>query len=195
MNAVGYSRFLVALFCIHSPLALPATAVFAGGCFWSMESDIEKLDGVSEVISGFTGGTLKDPEYYGHHDGHREAVTVIYDPGRVSYDRLLDYYWHHIDPFDDEGQFCDKGDSYLSAIFVANDEERRLAEASRREVEKRFANQRVFTPILPATTFYPVKDDESFLQDYYKKYPDRYKIYRRDCGRDLRLKEIWGEPY
>ena len=103
-------------------------ATFAGGCFWCMESDFEKLEGVSEVISGFTGGTLENPTYNGNHDGHYEAVEVIYDPDIVSYAELLEYFWVHIDPFDARGQFCDKGFSYLSAIFVSNDEERKLAE-------------------------------------------------------------------
>ena len=168
-------------------------AIFAGGCFWCMESDFEKLDGVTDVTSGFTGGTLKDPTYNGNHEGHYESVEVTYDPKKVSYSDLLDYYWVHIDPFDAQGQFCDKGHSYLSAIFVANDTEKKLAEQSRQKVVEQFPDKKVITPILDATVFYPIKGDESYHQDFYKKSPIRYKVYRWNCGRDQRLKEIWGD--
>lgn len=167
--------------------------VLAGGCFWCMESDFEKLDGVTDVISGFTGGTLENPTYNGDHRGHYEAVEITYDPHKISYEALLDYYWVNIDPFDDKGQFCDKGHSYLSAIFVANDEERRLAEQSKEKVVEQFPTKKVVTPILNASTFYPIKGDEIYHQDFYKKSPIRYKFYRLNCGRDSRLKEIWGE--
>ena len=169
------------------------TTVLAGGCFWCMESDFEKLEGVTDVISGFTGGTVENPTYNGDHRGHYEAVKITYDPDKVSYPELLDYYWLNIDPFDDRGQFCDKGHSYLSAIFVANDQEREIAEQSKQAVQAQFPDQQVVTPILPAKTFYPIKGDESYHQDYYKKSPVRYKFYRWNCGRDQRLKEIWGE--
>jgi peptide-methionine (S)-S-oxide reductase len=171
----------------------PAKAVFAGGCFWCMESDFEKLAGVTDVVSGFTGGTLENPTYNGNHAGHYEAVEVSYDPAQVSYQELLNHYWVNIDPFDAGGQFCDRGHSYLAAIFVANDVERKIAEASKREVVKMFPDQTVVTPILDATTFYPIKGKESYHQDYYKKSPVRYKLYRWNCGRDQRLKEIWGD--
>ena len=167
--------------------------VLAGGCFWCMESDFEKLDGVTDVISGFTGGTLENPTYNGDHRGHYEAVEITYDPHKISYEALLDYYWVNIDPFDDKGQFCDKGHSYLSAIFVANDEERRLAAQSKEKVVEQFPTKKVVTPILNASTFYPIKGDEIYHQDFYKKSPIRYKFYRLNCGRDSRLKEIWGE--
>ena len=167
-------------------------AVFAGGCFWCMESDFEKLAGVTDVISGFTGGTLENPTYRGNHEGHYEAVEITYDPDKVSYQDLLDYYWVNIDPFDARGQFCDKGHEYLSAIFVANETERKLAEASRQKVVARFPDKKVVTPILDAAVFYPIKGDESYHQDYYKKSPIRYKYYRWNCGRDARLREIWG---
>jgi peptide-methionine (S)-S-oxide reductase len=169
------------------------TAVFAGGCFWCMESDFEKVEGVTDVISGFTGGTLENPTYKGDHSGHYEAVKITYDPNRISYEGLLDHYWVNIDPFDARGQFCDKGHSYLSAIFVGNETEKLLAEQSRKKVVERFPDQEVVTPILPASTFYPIKGDESYHQDYYKNYPLRYKYYRFGCGRDKRLAEIWGE--
>lgn len=184
---------LMSLFPFSYAMAEKAEAVFAGGCFWCMEADFEKLDGVSEAISGFTGGEIPNPTYNGNHKGHYEAVRVIYDPEVVSYQDLLDYYWVNIDPFDGKGQFCDKGHSYLSAIFVANDKQRRLAEASRQEVVEQFPDKKVVTPILDASTFWPIKGNESYHQDYYKKSPLRYKFYRLSCGRDSRLEEIWGE--
>jgi peptide-methionine (S)-S-oxide reductase len=167
-------------------------AVFAGGCFWCMESDFEKLDGVTDVISGFTGGTLENPTYSGNHTGHYEAVEITYDPSKVTYQGLLDHYWVNIDPFDDRGQFCDKGFSYLSAIFVADEKERELAELSKQNVIALFPDQNVVTPILPSSFFYPIKGSESYHQDYYKNYSVRYKLYRWNCGRDKRLQEIWG---
>lgn len=185
--------FLVLLATIFSPNASADRAVLAGGCFWCMESDFEKLKGVTDVISGFTGGTLKDPTYNGNHEGHYEAVEITYDPKVVSYKDLLDYYWVNIDPFDAGGQFCDRGHSYLSAIFVGSDEERKVAEESRRNIEKRFSGKKIVTPILNASTFYPIKGDESYHQDFYKKSPARYKFYRWNCGRDNRLREIWGD--
>lgn len=168
-------------------------AVFAGGCFWCMESDFEKLEGVTDVISGFTGGTLENPTYGGNHTGHYEAVEITYDPKEVTYKELLDHYWVNIDPFDDRGQFCDKGFSYLSAVFVSNEAERTLAEASKQKVIEQFPKQKVITPILSTTTFYPIKGSESYHQDYYKNNPVRYKLYRWNCGRDQRLKDIWGD--
>ena len=167
--------------------------ILAGGCFWCMESDFEKLDGVTDVISGFTGGNIKDPIYNGNHRGHFEAVEITYDPSKVSYADLLEHYWVNIDPFDASGQFCDKGSSYLSAIFVANDTERQMAQQSKNKVEKQFPNSKVVTPILNASTFYPIKGDESYHQDYYKNNPIRYNAYRWNCGRDKRLNEIWGD--
>ena len=173
--------------------AVADKAVFAGGCFWCMESDFEKLDGVTDVISGFTGGSLENPTYFGDHTGHYEAIEVTYDPGIVSYKDLLDHYWVNIDPFDAKGQFCDKGPSYLSAIFVANEKEKELAELSRKKVVEQFPGKMVVTPILDASTFYPIKGKESYHQDYYKNNSVRYKYYRWSCGRDQRLKDIWGE--
>jgi peptide-methionine (S)-S-oxide reductase len=185
--------FLLAGVLLHASNAAADKAVLAGGCFWCMEADFEKLEGVTDVISGFTGGTLKDPTYNGNHEGHYEAVEITYDPNKISYEELLDYYWVNIDPFDDKGQFCDKGPSYLSAIFVANDKEKKIAEQSKRKVEAQFPDKKVVTPILEASVFYPIKGDESYHQDYYKNYAVRYKFYRWNCGRDQRLKEIWGD--
>ena len=168
-------------------------AVFAGGCFWCMEADFDKLEGVTDVISGFTGGTAPNPSYNGNHTGHYEAVEVTYDPSKVTYKQLLDYFWLHIDPFDDKGQFCDKGPSYLSAIFVANKYEKDLANKSRQRVDALFPTQELVTPILDASTFYPIKGRESYHQNYYQNNPLRYKFYRLSCGRDSRLEDIWGE--
>ncbi|MCO4837155.1 MAG: peptide-methionine (S)-S-oxide reductase MsrA [Oceanospirillaceae bacterium] len=172
---------------------MSATTVLAGGCFWCMESDFEKLAGVTDVVSGFSGGTAKNPTYSGNHQGHYEVVEITYDSQVISYKELLDYYWVNIDPFDDRGQFCDKGPSYLSAIFVANEDERAIAQASKKIVEAEFPYYDVVTPILDAATFYPIKGAESYHQDYYKNYPKRYRYYRWSCGRDQRLIEIWGK--
>lgn len=188
-----YGIFLILLNVIYAPNAVADKAVLAGGCFWCMESDFEKLKGVTDVVSGFTGGTLKDPTYYGNHEGHYEAVEISYDPNVVGYKQLLEHYWVNIDPFDADGQFCDKGHSYLSAIFVANENERKIAEESRKNVEKKFPGKKIVTPILNASTFYPIKGEESHHQDFYKKSPIRYKTYRWNCGRDKRLNEIWGD--
>ncbi|MGD8560845.1 MAG: peptide-methionine (S)-S-oxide reductase, partial [Gammaproteobacteria bacterium] len=134
-----------------------------------------------------------NPTYNGNHAGHYEAIEVTYDPEKISYQELLDYYWVQVDPFDDTGQFCDKGHSYLSAIFVANEKQRKLAEQSRQKVVAQFPDKKVVTPVLDASTFYPIKGDESYHQDFYKKSPVRYKFYRWNCGRDARLEEIWGD--
>lgn len=165
-----------------------ATAVFAGGCFWCMESAYQEVPGVTGVVSGFTGGTHPDPTYNGAHDGHYEAVEVSYDPGQISFEDLLVLYWVNVDPFDAGGQFCDRGESYRTAIFVADPGERRLAEASRETVQAMFPGQSVVTPVLERATFFPV---EEYHQDYYLKNPVRYRYYRWGCGRDKRLDEIW----
>ena len=167
--------------------------ILAGGCFWCMESDFDKLEGVTDVVSGFTGGSLKNPTYNGNHEGHYEAVEVTYDPNKISYKQLLDYYWVNIDPFDERGQFCDKGPSYLSAIFVSNDLEKGLAEDSKAHIAEMFPGETVVTPILSSSMFYPIKGDESYHQDYAENNPFRYKAYRWNCGRDRRLKELWGD--
>ncbi|MEM7377202.1 MAG: peptide-methionine (S)-S-oxide reductase MsrA [Pseudomonadota bacterium] len=169
------------------------TAIFAGGCFWCMESDFEKLDGVVDVVSGFTGGTHPQPTYQGAHDGHYEAVLVTYDPDKIDYQGLLDHYWVNIDPFDDRGQFCDKGHEYRAAIFVGDDTESVAAEASKQAVAEEFSDQTVVTQILPRAEFFPIAGKESYHQDYYKNYSVRYQFYRYRCGRDARLAAIWGE--
>jgi len=184
---------LLAILLFSASTAVADKAILAGGCFWCMESDFEKLAGVSSVVSGFSGGTLINPTYNGNHAGHLEAVEITYDPNKVSYQQLLDHYWLNIDPFDATGQFCDKGSSYLSAIFVANADERKIAEQSKRNIAAQFSKHKVVTPILAASTFYPITGSESYHQNYYKKNPIRYQAYRWNCGRDKRLKAIWGD--
>lgn len=167
-----------------------AEAIFAGGCFWCMEYEYQELEGVSEVISGFSGGESKNPSYKGNHEGHFEAIQVTYDPAVISYQELLTIFWHSIDPFDNLGQFCDKGPSYRTAIFTTNSAERELAIKGRDAVSAQFPNETVHTEIRDASSFWPVEEGH---QDYYLKNPVRYKYYRWNCGRDQRLKEIWGE--
>ena len=192
MKTLISSMFFVFALLAGNP-ALADKAVLAGGCFWCMESDFEKLKGVSEVVSGFTGGTLKNPTYSGNHNGHYEAVEITYDPAVVDYQGIIDHFWVNHDPFDDRGQFCDKGHSYLAAIFVANENERAIAEKSKQAVVAEFAGQTVITPIFDAGIFYPIAGNESYHQDFYKNSPIRYKTYRWGCGRDKRLKEVWGD--
>jgi peptide-methionine (S)-S-oxide reductase len=186
-------RILCFLFLTSLPMishAETAKAIFAGGCFWCMESNYQDIEGVVDVISGFNGGKLKNPTYKGNHKGHYEAIEVTYDPSVISYDELLTLFWHSIDPFDNSGQFCDKGPSYRSAIFTSNSAERELATKTREAVSTRFPAQTVATEILDATNFWPVEEGH---QDYYEKNPVRYKYYRWNCGRDQRVEEIWGE--
>jgi len=172
-----------------------ATAVFAGGCFWCIEADFEKLPGVLDVESGYTGGHVPDPDYAqvsAGGTGHAEAVRVRYDPARVSYAELLDYFWKRIDPTVKDRQFCDSGSQYRSAIFPATDEERRAAQASREALVASGRFAQVFTTIEPAASFYPAED---YHQDYYRKNPLRYAYYRRSCGRDARVEELWGSVH
>jgi peptide-methionine (S)-S-oxide reductase len=169
--------------------ATAATAVFAGGCFWCMESAYQDVTGVTDVISGFTGGTHPSPTYSGAHSGHYEAVLVSFNPEQISYQQLLDLYWRNIDPFDAGGQFCDRGESYRAAIFVADGLEKQQALASRDAVIEQFPGRQVVTEVLARAEFFPVEEAH---QDYYKKNPLRYKYYRYGCGRDPRLEEVWG---
>jgi len=197
MNSVVMKNWLASLLvafgCVLSFPAIADKAVFAGGCFWCVEKDFEALEGVSAAVSGFTGGTAANPTYNGNHTGHYEAVEITYDSEQISYQELVDHFWVNHDPFDARGQFCDKGPSYLSAIFVETEEQQAIAEQSRQAVQERFPDMEVVTPILPLTVFYPIKGDESYHQDFYKKSPVRYNAYRFACGRDRRLKEIWGD--
>lgn len=169
-----------------------AKATFAGGCFWCMEGPFDKIDGVVSTTSGYTGGQKKNPTYEevsSGTTGHAESVEIVYDPAKVSYQKLLDTFWHNIDPLVKDRQFCDAGTQYRSAIFYRTEEERRLAEASKAAVQKRF-KEPVQTLIVPAGPFYPA---EEYHQDYYIKNPVRYKFYRNGCGRDRRLEQLWGE--
>ncbi|MNC45483.1 Peptide methionine sulfoxide reductase MsrA [compost metagenome] len=171
-----------------------ATAIFAGGCFWCMESDFDKVPGVLSTTSGYTGGSLANPTYEqvsAGGSGHIESVLVRFDPAQTSYAKLLAAFWPNIDPLTATGQFCDIGSQYRSAIFYRSPEQQRLAEASKAQLQAsgRFAKP-VVTEILPAGTFYPA---EKYHQDYYRKNPLRYHFYRTRCGRDARLEELWGK--
>jgi methionine-S-sulfoxide reductase len=171
-----------------------AAAIFAGGCFWCMEPPYDKLDGVIATTSGYTGGTKVDPTYKevsAGGTGHAEAVQITYDPTKVSYEQLLEVFWHNVDPLDAGGQFCDRGASYRTGIFVRDEEQRRLAEASKQALADsgRF-EQPIVTEIVAAGPFYPAED---YHQDYYEKNPVRYKFYRWNCGRDARLAQLWDD--
>ncbi len=169
-------------------------AVFAGGCFWCTESDFEKVDGVLQAISGYTGGHVPNPSYEavsGGRTGHVEAVKIVYDPAKISYEKLLDVFWRHVDPTDPGGQFVDKGFQYRSVVFYADEKEKRLAIASKEKLASsgRFKKP-IVTDILPLSTFYPA---EEYHQDYYKKNPIRYHWYRSGSGRDQYLKKVWAD--
>lgn len=167
------------------------TAVFAGGCFWCTESDFEKVPGVKAAVSGYTGGSLANPTYKqvsAGGTGHYESVRVSFDPALVSYKQLVDYYFRTVDPLDAGGQFCDRGDSYRTAIFAVNEAQRKIAEAEKAEAAK-VLGQTVATPVLAAGPFYPAED---YHQDYHEKNSLKYNFYRSRCGRDARLKELWG---
>lgn len=183
---------LLAALLLGAPAAAaPASAIFAGGCFWCVEADLEKLPGVLSVESGYSGGTLAQPRYAqvsAGGTGHFEVVRVTYDPARLSYAALLGHFWRQVDPDDAGGQFCDRGEQYRSAIFVANAAERAAAEASRQAVARQLGRA-VVTPILPAGTFWPAEAEH---QDYARRNPLRYRYYRSSCGRDARLRQVWG---
>jgi len=169
-------------------------ATFAGGCFWCMEAPFDKLPGVTSVTSGYTGGQKRNPTYEevsAGSTGHAEAVQVVFDPAVISYGKLLDVFWHNIDPTVSNRQFCDVGTQYRSAIFTHDEEQRRLAEASRAELAKsKPFRENIVTEIVPASEFYPA---EEYHQKYYQKNPLRYQYYRAGCGRDARLKQLWGK--
>jgi len=171
-----------------------AKAVFAGGCFWCMEEAFEKVDGVVSVTSGYMGGRRTNPTYEevsAGGTGHAESVEVVYDPAKVSYQKLLDHFWKNVDPLTPNAQFCDHGTQYRSAIFYGNDQEKRQAESSRQAIEqsKRF-HEPIVTEIVMAAKFYPAED---YHQDFYKKNPIRYKFYKHNCGRAQRLEMLWGK--
>jgi peptide methionine sulfoxide reductase msrA/msrB len=169
-------------------------ATFAGGCFWCTESDFEKFDGVVEVISGYVGGQTRNPTYQevsAGGTGHAEAIRVRYDPQKITYNQLLDIFWRHVDPTDAGGQFVDRGSQYRPAIFYHDDEQKRQAEESKRRLETsgRF-NKAIATEIVPVSEFYHAED---YHQDYYKKNPLRYKMYRSNSGRDQFLEKVWAD--
>jgi peptide-methionine (S)-S-oxide reductase len=171
------------------------SAILAGGCFWCIEADYEKLDGVQEVVSGYIGGHTDNPTYAqvsSGNSGHIEAAVITYDSKKLDYTQILDFFWKNIDPTNDQGQFCDFGPQYRPAIFYENDEQKKLAMQSIQKVKdtKPFSGP-VKVELLEATEFYPA---EEYHQDYYKKNPFRYKFYRISCGRDARLEELWGKP-
>ena len=185
--------FIFILLSTLSTNSLADKAIFASGCFWCTESDFQEIKGVSNAVSGYIGGTTKNPTYqqvtFGN-TGHYEAVEITFDPDTITYEQLLKVYWRNVDPFDDKGQFCDKGPSYRSAIFALNEKQKQAAEMSLKAVQKRFPKQQIATKIIDASIFYPAED---YHQDYYIKSASRYKFYRWNCGRDRRLEAIWGD--
>ena len=172
--------------------ATSETAIFAGGCFWCMHAAFEGLDGVTKVVSGYTGGHVKNPTYEQvstGNTGHIEVIEVTFNPQAVPYTKLLEYFWDNVDPTDPEGQFCDKGSQYLAGIFYLNDAQKELAEISVADAEKRL-KQKVSTFIRPAEPFYAAED---YHQSYHKKNELRYQLYKMGCGRDKTLKRVWSE--
>jgi peptide-methionine (S)-S-oxide reductase len=171
-----------------------AKATFAGGCFWCMEHPFDELPGVVSVTPGYTGGRKKNPTYQevsAGGTGHAEAVQVVFDPAVVSYTKLLDVFWRNIDPTVKDRQFCDVGEQYRSAVYYHDEEQRRLIEESLRELEKsKPFKEKIVTQVAPASDFWPA---EEYHQHYYKKNPHRYRLYRSGCGRDVRLKQLWGK--
>lgn len=164
-------------------------AIFAGGCFWCVEADFDKVQGVISTESGFDGGTTKNPTYLLVSSGktnYAESVRVVFDPEKISYKELVDYFWKHIDPTVKDSQFCDHGHQYRSAIFYLSEEQKAIALASKQEIEKKFPH--VYTEIVPSTRFYPA---EAYHQNYYINNSLRYKFYRYRCGRDQRVQEVW----
>jgi peptide-methionine (S)-S-oxide reductase len=191
VTGLAVALALIAGMAMPAPAAERATAIFAGGCFWCVEADFDKLPGVISTTSGYTGGTVANPTYSqvsAGGTGHAEAVEVVYDPAKVTYAQLLDYFWHHVDPTVKDRQFCDNGHQYRTAIFVANEEERKLAEASKQQVAKELGKT-IYTEIDKAGPFYKAED---YHQDYYEKNPAKYKFYRWSCGRDQRIEQVWG---
>ncbi len=185
----------VAALAVAAPVAQAEelkTAVFAGGCFWCVEADFDKVPGVVDTVSGYTGGRVDNPTYqqvtFGD-TGHYEAVQITYDADQVSYDRLLRTFWRTVDPTDPKGQFCDKGSSYRTAVFVASDGEREAADRTKAEAAEAL-DAPIVTEILDAGDFWPAED---YHQDYYKKNPVKYSYYRWRCGRDARVEQLWGD--
>jgi peptide-methionine (S)-S-oxide reductase len=195
---MGTMRRLALLACLiafATPAAAQQTAVatVAAGCFWCVEADFDKVDGVLETVSGYAGGKAANPTYQqvsAGGTGHTEVVRITYDPAKLTYQQVLDVFWKNVDPLAKDKQFCDTGDQYRSAIFYHDEEQKKLAEASKKAVQAKF-KEPVQTQIAAAGAFYPAED---YHQDYYKKNPVRYKFYRFNCGRDARLEQLWGKP-
>jgi peptide-methionine (S)-S-oxide reductase len=193
ISAVGLMQGLLML-SLPAFSVVPAqtdTAVFAGGCFWTMQSDFDKVPGVIKTTAGYTGGNVANPSYEQVETGktgHYESVQVVYDPAKVSYSQLLNVYWHNIDPTNAEGQFCDIGSQYRSAIFYNNENQNQLATDSKQQLIHSGRIPQVVTQILPATSFYPA---EGYHQAFYRKHPVQYSIYKYGCGRDHTLKKLW----
>jgi peptide-methionine (S)-S-oxide reductase len=186
--------FIISFFMVGQAMAAEntKTAIFAGGCFWCMQGEFQSIEGVSKVVSGYTGGNTKNPTYEqisAGTTGHVEAIEIIYDASKVEYQKLLDIFWENIDPLDDKGQFCDKGSQYLAGIFYSDENQKQLAEASKAKIAEKF-KQPIATIIKPAVQFYAAED---YHQDYHIKNRTHYKMYRMGCGRDLRLNELWNK--
>jgi peptide-methionine (S)-S-oxide reductase len=170
-----------------------AKAIFAGGCFWCVEADFDKVPGVLSTTSGYLNGNTKNPTYKevsAGGSGHVEAVEIVYDPAKVTYAKLLDVFWRNIDPLVKDKQFCDSGDMYRTGIYFLDDEQKKLAEETKKAVQAKFAPRAIYTEIVKADTFYKA---EEYHQDYYKKNEARYNFYRWNCGRDQRLEQLWGK--
>src|ERR1700742_3873532 len=200
MSAAPF-RKLAALFAVVLALLWPAlasaaktdTAIFSGGCFWCMESDMKAIPGVVSVESGYTGGTLRNPSYQDvitERTGHYESVRVTFDSAKLTYRQLLDRYWKLVDPTDDGGQFCDRGPSYKPAVFVSDPEQQKTAEEARAAAAKNLKTGRMLAQILPAGVFYPA---EEYHRDYAKRHAEAYETYRFGCGRDARMLQVWGK--
>jgi peptide-methionine (S)-S-oxide reductase len=181
--------------CLAAADATSGKAYFAGGCFWCMEEVFEKVEGVLSATSGYMGGTVSSPTYEevsAGRTGHTESVEVVYDPAKVSYQKLLDAFWRNVDPITPNAQFCDHGSQYRSAIFFQTDEEKRASDISKQTIEQsRRFKEPIVTQIVMASQFYHA---EEYHQDFYKKNPIRYKVYKYNCGRAKRLEELWGKP-
>ena len=191
LTAAAFGLLAASLF-PNASFAETKVAIFAGGCFWCVESDFDRAPGVISTLSGYTGGHVKNPVYgdvTSEQSGHREAVKIEYDSTKTDYAKLLDAYWHSTDPTDATGQFCDKGESYTPAIFVMNAEEKALAEKTKAEVAAQLG-VKVATQIIDATEFWPAED---FHQNYYQTHDLKYSYYRNACGRDDRIRSIWGK--
>ncbi len=182
---------LVLLLLAPALAANTAKATFAGGCYWCMEAEFEKLPGVTSVTSGYTGGSVRNPtsaQVSAGGTGHAEAVEVVFDPSKITYEKLVDVYWENIDPLAEDGQFCDRGEQYRTAIFVHDDAQRRVAEESKKRVEEKL-KAKVATQIVAASAFYPA---EEAMQDYSRRSPLAYRRYVQGCGREELLEQIWG---